>query len=284
MPGPGGIRANRTIRHTRGQTRNVSTKLHRILNHPWVRVRFGHPPELAQLRRAAFGAGLEAFTPALIATGAWAMVTGMATVRMGLDLPHALAMSAFVYAGSAQLASLPLIAAGAPIWVILLTASIVNLRFVIFSAGLQPYFKHLSLAKRLLLGYLTSDFGYLLAMRRWIEPEGAAQNPTERSWFFLGLAVANWATWQSMSVLGILLADRVPATWGMEFIGVLALITLVVPSVSDAPSAVGVVVAAATAIVAHPLPMKLSVLVAVLAGVAAAIGTEIAREARGSAR
>jgi len=50
---------------------------------------------------------------ALIATGAWALVTGVATVRMGLNLGPALAMSAFVYAGSAQLAAPPLIAAGA---------------------------------------------------------------------------------------------------------------------------------------------------------------------------
>ena len=65
---------------------------------------------------------------------AWGLVTGVAMVRSGLDPWLALLMSLTVYAGSSQLASLPLIAAGAPIWVVLLTGFVVNLRFVIYSA------------------------------------------------------------------------------------------------------------------------------------------------------
>jgi predicted branched-subunit amino acid permease len=240
---------------------------------------FGRSAALAQARRAAFVDGARAFTPALIATAAWAVVTGVAMVRTGLHLGEALAMSAFVFAGSAQLASLPLMAAAAPVWVILLTATIVNLRFVIFSAGLQSYFRHLSVGRRLLLGYLTGDFGYLLAIRRW----GSSQTgpaSTGQVWFYLGLSAANWVTWQTMSVVGILTADRIPPGWGMDFLGVLALITLVAPSLTDAPSVVGVLVAAAVSVVAHGLPLKLSVLVAVLAGVASAMATEIARERR----
>jgi len=244
---------------------------------------FGQPAALAQARRAAFVNGVHAYTPAAIATGAWALVTGVATVRMGLNLGQSLAMSAFVYAGSAQLASLPLIAAGAPIWLILLTATIVNLRFVIFSAGLQPYFRHLRLPQRLLLGYLTSDVGYLLVIRRWSSGPHEADR-TEQIWFFLGLSVANWLTWQSMSVVGILMADRIPPAWGMDFIGVLALITLVVPGLTDVPAVVGVLVACVVAVLANALPLKLSVLAAVLAGVAAAIATEVVRERRSAQR
>ena len=241
---------------------------------------FGRPDSLAQVRRAAFADGLRSFAPALIATGAWALVTGVATVRIGLHVAPALAMSCFVYAGSAQLAALPLMVSGAPMWLVLMTATIVNLRFVIFSAGLQPYFRHLSLGRRLVLGYLTSDFGYLLASRRWAGSETDEAGRTERIWFFLGLCFANWLTWQSMSVLGILLADRIPPSWGMEFVGVLALITLVEPTLTSSPSVVGVLVASSVAIVAQPLPMRLAVLAAVLAGVAAAICTEIAQERR----
>ncbi|HEX4596620.1 MAG TPA: AzlC family ABC transporter permease [Burkholderiaceae bacterium] len=241
---------------------------------------FGRNAPLAQVRRAAFMDGMRSFTPGLIATAAWALVTGVVTVRTLLHLGQALAMTGFVFAGSAQLAALPLIAAAAPVWVILLTATIVNLRFVIFSAGLQSYFRHLSLGRRLLLGYLTSDLGYLLALRRWGSQRGGSAS-TEQVWFFLGISFANWVTWQTMSMVGILMADRIPPSWGLEFVGVLALVTLVVPSLTDVPSVVGVVVAAAVAVLARGLPLKLSVLVAVLAGVAAAIGTEVARERRG---
>ena len=46
--------------------------------------------------------------------GAWGLVTGVAMVHAGLSVPLALLMILTVYAGSAQLASLPLLAAGTP--------------------------------------------------------------------------------------------------------------------------------------------------------------------------
>jgi predicted branched-subunit amino acid permease len=254
----------------------VST-VQKILSQRGLRALFGAPGARSAARRAAFAEGLQAFGPALIATSAWALVTGVATVRSGLDPLHAMAMSALVYAGSAQLAALPLIAAGAPIWLILLTALIVNLRFIIYSAGLYPYFKHMALSRRLALGYLTTDLSYLLAIRRWTGDPEQAQDPVTRPWYFLGMACGFWLVWQSLSLAGILLGDRVPAGWGLDFVGVLALVAMLVPSIADAPSVVGAVVAAAVAVVAHPLPLKLAVLVAVLAGVTAAILTENAR-------
>src|SRR5215212_7054509 len=88
---------------------------------------------------------------------AWALVTGVAMVKAGLSIPIAVAMTLFVYAGSAQLSALPLIAAGAPLWVLWATAFCVNLRFVIFSAQWRKYFGHLPRWQRLVLGYLAVD-------------------------------------------------------------------------------------------------------------------------------
>ena len=57
---------------------------------------------------------MAAFAPGI---GAWGLVTGIAMVKGGLSVPLAVLMSLTVYAGSAQLASLPLMAAAAPMWV-----------------------------------------------------------------------------------------------------------------------------------------------------------------------
>lgn len=48
------------------------------------------------------------------------IVTGVAMVRSGLGvwLPVLMSLVVVVFAGSAQLASLPLIATGAPMWVV----------------------------------------------------------------------------------------------------------------------------------------------------------------------
>lgn len=68
---------------------------------------------------------------------AWGLVTGVAMVKSGMDLPAVLAMSLLVFAASAQLAAVPLMLAGAPISVVWLAATCVNLRFVVFSAEMR---------------------------------------------------------------------------------------------------------------------------------------------------
>jgi len=78
-----------------------------------------------------------------LAIFSWAVVTGLAMGKSSLSTEQALAMSLFVFAGSAQLAALPLIGAGFSVFTILITALIVNLRFVIFSIGVQAHFSHL---------------------------------------------------------------------------------------------------------------------------------------------
>jgi predicted branched-subunit amino acid permease len=235
-------------------------------------------PEIAQQRRAAFVRGIKAMAPATIATGTWGLVTGVAMVKIGLTTAQALGMTLLVFAGSAQLAALPLIAAAAPVWVVLLTATVVNLRFVIFSAGLQPFFRHYSLARRLLLGYLATDVGFALFLSRYAQLPPAERGTFEQTWFFLGMAAGSWAAWQGTSIVGILLAAQVPATWGLEFASILALIALTIPMITSKPALIGAIVAGIAAVVASGLPLKLGLVVAVITGIVAAMASELALE------
>jgi predicted branched-subunit amino acid permease len=72
--------------------------------------------------RAEFRSGVRDMLPAFPGIFAWGLVTGVAMVKGGLSVPMALLMTLVAYAGSAQLASLPLIATSAPIWIIGVTA------------------------------------------------------------------------------------------------------------------------------------------------------------------
>ena len=201
-------------------------------------------------------------------TAAWGLVTGVAMIKTGLPLWAALVMTFTMYAGSAQLAVLPLLAAQAPLWVTVATAFCVNLRFVIYSAQWRPFFMHLRLPRRLLLGYISTDMGYALFMKRYPEPP---QLPAERaamiSYFEAG-AVLNWVVWQAASVIGILAADRVPTEWGLGFAGVLALLALTYSSIRDGRTLAAALVAAAAAVAAYGLPYKLHIVVAIVAAVA----------------
>jgi predicted branched-subunit amino acid permease len=238
---------------------------------------FGHEP-LASVRRAAFVDGLRAIAPALFATGTWGLVTGVAMIKVGLSTAEALGMSLLVFAGSAQLAALPLMAAVAPLWVVWLAATVVNLRFVIFSAGLVPFFQRYTLARRLALGYVTTDIGFAIFLSRYAGTPPEERGSTPQLWFFLGMAAANWLVWQMMSILGIFLGHAVPGEWGLDYAAILALIALTLPMINSRPALAGAVAAAAVAVLGAGLPLRLGLVAAVVVGVAVAMGTELALE------
>ncbi len=94
------------------------------------------PPPL--WRHPEFARGARDMAGVSLGIAAWGLLTGVAMAKSGLPLPLALLMSLLVFAGSAQLAVLPLMTGGAPLWVVWATAFCVNLRFIVFSAGWRP--------------------------------------------------------------------------------------------------------------------------------------------------
>ena len=199
-----------------------------------------------------------------IGIAAWGLITGVAMGKSGLPLVVVVLMSLLVFAGSAQLAVLPLMSSGAPLWVVWATALCVNLRFMIFSAMWRPYFVGYTLPHRLRLAYLTADLNYVMFMRRFPEPKPA---PEQLPYFWGGIA-ANWVAWQVPSLIGIFAADAVPVHWGMGFAGTLALLGVGLSLLTDRATAVAGAVAACAAVAAFALPFKLNIVVAIAAAVA----------------
>ncbi len=130
-------------------------------------ISFPSPARPADHDPAMWRAGVKAGAPTLFGIAAWGMVVGVAMIKSGLSIPQALGMTLLVFAGSAQLASLPLIFGNAPIWVVFATALVVNLRFVIFSALLAPHFSHLPWKQRLALGYVSGDMTVAIFLQRF---------------------------------------------------------------------------------------------------------------------
>jgi predicted branched-subunit amino acid permease len=225
-------------------------------------------------RRAAFRDGRRAILPFLPGAFAWGLISGVAMVKGGLTVPWAIAMSLLVYAGSAQLAALPLIVAGAPLWVIVATGLITNLRFVIYSAALRPHFAAHSLGRRVVLGYFMTDFTFVRFMR---SVQDGTMPATHRDAWFAGVCSSNWITWQVSAISGIIGASYVPTDWGLEFTGTLALVALIGPSLNAGPAVIGAVIAAAVALLTHGLPFKLGLFCGAAAGIAAATLADLLR-------
>jgi uncharacterized membrane protein len=131
------------------------------------------PVSDAHWRHPEFRRGAREMIGIALGIAAWGLVTGVAMINSGIGLPLALMMSLLVFAGSAQLATVALIASGAPLWVVWATAICVNLRFVIFSASGGPISHVYPLAQRARLSYFTADLNYVLFMRRFPQPRPA---------------------------------------------------------------------------------------------------------------
>lgn len=198
---------------------------------------------------------------------AWGLMTGVAMVNSGMSVVEAVAMSLMVFAGSSQLAAIPLIAAGAPAWVILATAFCVNLRFVVFSAHLRAYLMHLPLRWRLLNGYLTTDMSYVLFIKAFPHPATDDAGRTAELAYLNGGSMFNWASWQTMSMLGIALAHSIPPSWGLGFAGILALLGVGCSLATSNLRRVSAGIAAMAAVAAFALPFKLNIVVAIAAAV-----------------
>jgi len=215
------------------------------------------------LRHPQFSAGARDMSALCLGIAAWGLVTGVAMVKGGLSIPLALLMTFVVFAGSAQLAAIPLMTVATPSWIIWATALCINLRFVIFSAHWRPYFMRYPLRQRLLLGYVSGDLSYVLFMKRFPE----AREDEGQVEYFVGASVANWVSWQVPAVAGILLADVIPTHWGLGFAGVLALLGLTYSLISDRATALAATVAGMAAVAAFALPLRLHIVVAIAAAV-----------------
>ena len=220
--------------------------------------------------RDGFMAGVRAYTPSTLPVFAWGLVTGVAMSKSVLTLPQAIGMSLLVYAGSSQLAVLPLLAAGLPIWTALLTAFIVNVRFIIFSAGLMQHFGHLPFVRRVVLGVFNGDLPFVMFTQRY--PSAAPQAGKEG--YYWGLVLLNFVAWQVSSILGIVAASLFPDAWGLALAGTLALIPVMVSTIRGRAALMAVAVAAVLALIAFKLPYRLSLVIAVTGAMAAGLAAD----------
>lgn len=199
-----------------------------------------------------------------IGIGAWGVVAGVAMSKGSMGVPLAIFMSVIVYAGSAQIATLPLIAAGAPMWVVWAATLCVSLRFVAFSFHYRPYFEHLPRKRRIALSYLMGDTNFALFIRRFPE----AKPGIDHTDYFLGSTLVTFGIWQTSIITGIVAGHAVPQSWGLGFAGTMALLALTCNLLRDRATSMAALVAACAAVAAYALPLKLNIVVAIAAAIA----------------
>lgn len=233
--------------------------------HDWLALDI-HNDADALLAKQAFLEGWGTIRPTIPATLIWAIVTAAAMISGGLSPFYVVLINLLVFAASAQLTVLGMLTMHAPMPIIWLAASVVNLRFVIFSAGIRPYFRHLGLKQRLIYGFLNGDMNSMLFGHRYRDVTPAPATLSQ-SGFFMGMAIPNYIAWQTGIAMGVLFASFIPNGWGLKLAGTITLLVLILKTVNHWATVFACLAAASVAVLLQDLPYKLWVIVAIIAGV-----------------
>ena len=192
-------------------------------------------------------------------------VVGVSLDAAGLTGVPALAATALVYAGSAQLAALTiLVAGGGPLGAVL-AGAIVNARMLLYSASHGDRFRDGQPAWfRWAAPILTVDQTFALG-------EGArdlAATGFRHYWTTIGLVLG--AVWLGAVALGMQLGAVLPATSPMAVAVPATMVSLLVPHLGQPRMRRAVVVAVGVGLLARGLPSGLGIVAAIAAGLAAA--------------
>lgn len=177
--------------------------------------------------------------------------------------------SAVIYAGSAQLACLSALSAGAGLVELLIITFMANARHGFIAIGVSPYLGGVTRRARLLLGFTlaTSSVGLLPAK---------ASKGGDLQAYGLSAQFCQWAQWVLFTLVGVWLGPLIPAAWNpvIGFAVPAAFLGLLVPLVRESAGS-GLTVALVSAALGLGLtlfwPPQICAIVGTLAGAAAGL-------------
>lgn len=156
---------------------------------------------------------------------------GVVQATAGLSMIEIVLMSTLLYAGSAQFIAAGMLVAGAPFLSIILTIFIVNLRYLLLSAALAPYFRKMSTLQNIINGFLLTDETFGVAANRL-----SKLNEANYSWM-LGLNITAYLNWLLANITGAFLGQWIqnPSSFGLDFALPAMFIGLLVLQFVDSP-------------------------------------------------
>jgi predicted branched-subunit amino acid permease len=221
-----------------------------------------------------FRAGALEMLPISVALAPFGLVCGVAAAKAGASALANWGLSAIVFSGAAQIIITELYTAGAPIAVVVMTCFVVSLRLALYSAAVAPHVQSLPPRWRNLLAYVITDQVFAGSIQRLdaSEDKGAAAS------HFAGGGAALWFGWQISCTVGYFAGQTIPPAWSLDFAVPLCFVAIIAPLLREMPMIAAGVVATAAVIALDWLPMRLNIITAGFAGIAAGTALELWRE------
>ncbi|MBB1391672.1 AzlC family ABC transporter permease [Shewanella sp. SG44-6] len=217
----------------------------------------------------SFLAGALAVMPLTIAVIPWGILAGSFALEVGLTPVESQAMSAIIFAGSAQLVALGMIKAGIGISSILITTLLITSRHLLYAMAMRTHISPLPLKWRLGLGFLLTDELFAIANQAH-KGDSPAQHQFDR-WYALGGGLTFYLGWNIATLLGIVAGQSIDnlGELGLDFAIAATFIAIVVPTVKKPSILVCVLVSLTLAVVCAVFAIQAGLLIAAISGMAA---------------
>ena len=207
-------------------------------------------------------AGAKDIAPILVGIVPFGLVAGAAVIQAGFGIAEAVGMSVLVNAGASQIVATTLFGSGAPLWLALATALIVNARMFIYSTSIAPVLSEAPGWERPLLGHMLVDQNYASTMTK-----GRFREDVDVIPYYVGAWFALAGVWQLSTIAGALIGPLIPPSWGLEFAVPLVFLAMLAPTLKDSTAvSVCMVTAVASAVLVPLLPLQTGLVVAILVG------------------
>ena len=226
--------------------------------------------DTTELRRQALRDGARAIGPLLLAVVPFGLVLGVTAAGSAIGGVLGIATSPIIFAGAAQLVTVQLFDTGSSAAVVIITALVVNIRHLMYSAALAPHFREFPRRSRLILPYLLTDQAFAVSILKY----ETVDDPLYKRWFYVGAGLSLWGPWQVSTIAGVLLGAQIPESLGLGFAIPLVFLVLLIPVVQTRPGLTAAVIGGLVAVVASSAPYGLGLVIGAIAGVAAGVAAE----------
>lgn len=166
------------------------------------------PVAAPELTNAAQGwrAGVKDALPLLGGYIPVAISFGLVATQAGFTLWHATLISALVYAGASQFLFVAMVAAGAPLWLVVLMTLLINARHVVYGPNIAPYIPPGKVWLPLMHGL--TDQIFALAHSRLPQMPASA-----RLGWYCSAALIAWLSWVLGTAVGALAGAQIISRW-----------------------------------------------------------------------
>lgn len=185
----------------------------------------------------SFWQGTIAMLPLSVAVLPWGLLAGSFAIDAGLNPFESQALSAILFAGSAQLVATGMFKAGAGLMTMLLTTLFITSRHFLYSVSMRSKISPLPTLWRLILGFLLTDELFALC--------GQQKEQHFNQWYALGAGLSFYLIWNFATLVGIVAGSHIPSLneLGLEFAVAATFIAIVIPNIKSLPMVVSVLVA-----------------------------------------